>query len=330
MDRILVLDTSYSSLNRGDCVIMESFRDELQFILRDNFEMTLPTQTPPYHWYQVLRNSFALQRFSNCKLKFLGGTNLLIPNLLTHYPQWNINLFNYRPIQGTILVGAGAGSGVEKGCNWYTRHLYQKVLSHDYYHSVRDERTKHFVESLGLKAINTGCVTMWMFTPEFCSRIPVKKANKVVCTINHHNFTDKRDQYIIDTLLSNYKEVYYWPQFLEDYGYLLRFKKVENFHILQATKEDYERFLIENDCDYVGTRLHGGIYAMRHARRSIIISFDERARTINEHNHLNCVDKDNIEELEAKINSEFATDIKMDFDAIARWKSQFTRYQLKL
>lgn len=323
MDRILVLDTSNSSLNRGDCVIMESFRKELQFILKDNFEMTLPTQTPPYHWYQVWRNSFALQRFANCDLKFLGGTNLLIPNMLTHYPQWNINLFNYKPIQGTILVGVGAGGGVEKGCNWYTRHLYQKVLNHDYYHSVRDERTKQFVESLGLKAINTGCVTMWMFTPEFCRQIPTKKADKVVCTINHHNLTDKRDQYIIDTLSRNYKEVYYWPQFLEDYGYLHRFKNVENFHILQATKEDYDRFLTENECDYVGTRLHGGIYAMRHARRSIIISFDERARAINERNHLNCVDKDNIEELEDMINSEFSTDVKMDFDAIAQWKSQF-------
>lgn len=319
----MLLDTSYSSLNRGDAVIMECVRKELSPLLNNNFEITLPSHVSAFHWYQVWRNSFALQRLSNCRLKFIGGTNLLIKNMLTHYPQWNINIFNYKPIEGAILVGVGAGASVEKGSNWYTRHLYSKILNHDYFHSVRDERTKVYLESLGLKALNTGCVTMWMFTPEFCKTIPTKKADKVVCTINHHNKTDLRDQYIIDTLVRNYQEVYYWPQFLEDYDYLQRFKNIENFHILQATKEDYDRFLSENDCDYVGTRLHGGIYAMRHARRSIIISFDERARAINERNNLNCVDKDNIEELEAKINSEFATEVKMDFAAITRWKAQF-------
>lgn len=323
MEKILLLDTSIASANRGDDIIMECVRKELSPILKDHFVRTLPTHVAPFHWYQVWRNSFAVQRFADSKLKFVGGTNLLVPNMLTHYPQWNINLFNYKPLMGAVLVGVGAGYGAEKGSNGYTRFLYRKLLSHDYYHSVRDERTKVYLESLGLKAINTGCVTMWMFTPEFCNTIPTSKADKVVCTINHHNKTDERDQYIIDTLLRNYKEVYYWPQFLEDYDYLHRFKHVEKIHILQATKEDYDRFLTENDCDYVGTRLHGGIYALRHGRRSIIISFDERARAIDEANHLNCVDKDNLEELEAKINSEFATEVKMDFEAINRWKLQF-------
>lgn len=323
MDRILLLDTSVSSSNRGDDIIMECVRKELFPLLKSCFEISLPTHVSAFHWYQVIRNSYAIQRFSNCKYKFVGGTNLLVPKMLTHYPQWNINLFNCRPIVGSILVGVGAGAGAEEGSDWYTRHLYHKVLNHDYSHSARDERTKMYLESLGLKAINTGCVTMWMFTPEFCQTIPKKKSDKVVCTINHHDKTDLRDQYIIDTLVRNYREVYYWPQFLEDYDYLRRFKNIENFHILQATKNDYDRFLTENECDYVGTRLHGGVYAMRHARRSIIISFDERARAINEKNHLNCVDKDNIEQLEDKINSDFVTEIKMDFDAINRWKRQF-------
>lgn len=62
---------------------------------------------------------------------------------------------------------------------------------------------------------------------------------------------------------------------------------------------------------------------MRHKRRAIIIAIDERARGINEGNHLNCVDKENLDALESMIQSEFKTEIKMDFDAIARWKNQF-------
>ena len=62
---------------------------------------------------------------------------------------------------------------------------------------------------------------------------------------------------------------------------------------------------------------------MRHGRRAIIIAIDERARAINEKNHLNCIDYNKLEVLEEKIQSEFKTKIVMDFDAIVQWKSQF-------
>ena len=43
---------------------------------------------------------------------------------------------------------------------------------------------KIYVEKeLGLKAINTGCVTMWMLTPEFCKSIPKKKADAAIITL---------------------------------------------------------------------------------------------------------------------------------------------------
>lgn len=323
MENILLLDTSIASANRGDDIIMECVRKELDPIFHGNFVRTLPTHVSPFHWYQVWRNSYAVQRFANCHLKFVGGTNLLIPDLFTHYPQWNINLFNYQPLKGAVLVGVGAGAGAEEGSNWYTRYLYKKLLSSTYLHSVRDVRSLKYLESLGIAAINTGCITMWMLTPEFCASIPQRKADSVVFTLNHHHNIDKKDQDIINVLVRNYDDVFFWPQFLEDFDYLQNFKNIDNIHILQPTKEDYDRFLSDHDCDYVGTRLHGGIYAMRHRRRAIIISFDERARAINEDNHLNCVDKSQLEKLEEKINSEFATAVTMDFDAIARWKSQF-------
>ena len=82
---------------------------------------------------------------------------------------------------------------------------------------------------------------------------------------------------------------------------------------------------MEDDLDYVGTRLHAGVYAMRHRKRSIILVIDERAREINKSNNLNCLEKKDIKNLDAFINSEFATEIKMPLDIIEQWKNQFRR-----
>ena len=324
MDNILLLDTSIATDNIGDEIIMECTRKELMPILRNNFVRTLPTHVSPFHWYQVWRKSNALMSFANSKYKFVGGSNILVPNLLTHYPQWNINLFNYQPLKGCILVGVGAGAGAENGSNWYTRYVYKHLLNSEYFHSARDERSKRYMEYLGVKAINTGCVTMWMFTPEFCKTIPTEKSDKVVFTLTAgYGVAKEHDQCMIDILLRNYKEVYFFPQCIGDFEYLHKFKNIEQIKILEASKAAYDEYLTNNDTDYVGTRLHGGVYAMRHARRAIIVAIDERARAINAKNNLNCVDRNNITEIEAMINSDFETNIKMDFESIKRWKSQF-------
>ena len=94
---------------------------------------------------------------------------------------------------------------------------------------------------------------------------------------------------LINTLIENYNEVFFWPQGVDDYNFLLMFKNIEKITALSASKDAFQTYLKENDTDYVGTRLHGGIYAMRHGRRAIIIAIDERAREINKSNHLNCI-----------------------------------------
>ncbi len=322
MEKILLLDTSIASFNKGDDIIMECTRKELKPLLEPNFELTLPTHVSPFHWYQVFKNSSAYRTYANSRLKFVGGSNILIPNLLTHYPQWNINICNYQALKGTIMVGVGAGAGAEKGSNWYTRYIYQHMLNREYFHSARDERSKLFMESLGLKAINTGCVTMWMLTPEHCASIPKKKAENVVFTITSGCF-DKRDQQILDILYKTYNEVYFWPQGLGDYAKFMTLRGSDKAHIIPASKDAYDRYLSDCDTDYIGTRLHGGIYAMRHKRRAIIIAIDERARAINESNNLNCIEKSDVSKLEEYLKSDIETNVRMPFDEIERWKNQF-------
>lgn len=54
--------------------------------------------------------------------------------------------------------------------------------------------------------------------------------------------------------------------------------------------------------DFVGTRLHGGIRAMQHKQRAIIIEIDNRAK---------------------EISSRFENDIQIPFDKVNQWKDQF-------
>lgn len=321
MKNILLLDTSVATLNKGDEIIMECVRDELQFLTKGNFVINLPTHIAPFHCYQVWRNSNRVKVYKNADYKFVGGTNLLIPNMLTHFPQWNLNIFNYKAVAECILMGVGAGAG--DSANWYTKYLYSKLLNKDFFHSARDERSKNIMESYGVKALNTGCVTMWKLTPEFCSQIPRKKASRVVFTLTSSSNKDEKDQALIDILIRNYDTVYFWPQGIDDYEYFKRFSNTEKIVVIDSDLRTYDKLLCEDDLDYVGTRLHGGVYAMRHKKRSIIIAIDERAREINKCNNLNCIEKNQIQELEVLINSEFETKIKMPFDEIQKWKNQF-------
>lgn len=322
MDNVLMLDTSVGSLNKGDDIIMKCVRHHLSGITNKSNVLTLPTHVSPFHWYQVARGSSVVKIYSNAKYKFVGGSNLITMDMLTHWPQWNINIFNCGPLKGSILVGVGAGKG--RKINTYTKMLYNKVLSHDWIHSVRDERTKTIVEEMGFKAINTGCATLWLLTPEFCKDIPIRKSKSVIFTLtpDSSKVPLKEDQLLIDILNKNYEHVYYWVQGEHDLEYIHRFKHVERIQIVPPSLEAYESVL-HTDIDYIGTRLHGGIFAMRHKKRSIIIAIDERARGMGETYNLNLVDRTELSKLEAMINSDIVTEVNVNFEAVNSWLIQF-------
>lgn len=325
MKKVMLLNTAIGTSNIGDYIIMECVKKELASVLDNNFVYEMPTHTVAFNAFSVWRNSSVVQNYTNCDYKFAGGSNLLVKDLKTHYPQWNINKWNSKPLNGVITVGVGAGAG--DYTNKYTTELYRKILNHDYYHSVRDERSKEYVENvLGLKAINTGCVTMWMLTPEFCKTIPTKKSDNALITLTARAEVNPNEQKMIDVVVKNYSKVYCWIQGDRDLNYFNRFGNTENIEIIPPNKDAYEHILNTVNLDYIGTRLHGGVYAMRHKKRAIIIAIDERAKEINKKNNLNCLMIDEMDKLEDMINSEFETKIVMPFEKINRWKAQFEEF----
>ena len=171
--------------------------------------------------------------------------------------------------------------------------------------------------------INTGCPTLWGFNEEFCKEIPTKKSKDVVFTLTFYEKNMERDQFLIDTLIKNYEKLYFWVQGSEDYEYFKKFKNVNNIEIINPTLQSYKEILQRGNIDYVGTRLHAGIYAMQQKVRSIILAIDNRARDMAETYNINALDQNDLEKLEQKINSEFTTNININHDKIEEWKKQF-------
>ena len=75
--------------------------------------------------------------------------------------------------------------------------------------------------------------------------------------------------------------------------------------------------------DYVGTRLHGGIFAMQCGIRTLIVEIDQRAEGFRLTNNINTIKRDKIQELEEILHSQIKTDIHLRNTEIKAWLSQF-------
>jgi polysaccharide pyruvyl transferase WcaK-like protein len=321
MKNIVLLDTSCGSLNKGDEIIMKSVRNELSKITEDSFTITLPTHTPAFTCYQNFNKNIRALFVKNADYKFICGTNLLSNSMVRPWPLWNINVFNAKPLKGSILVAVGNRPN-SKNLDIYTKYLYRSVLSHKFVHSVRDQKTKELLEDIGIKAINTGCATMWGLTNEFCEQIPIRKSNDVVFTLTYESKDRVNDLFLIKQLLKNYRNVYFWPQAAFDLEYYNSLNCSDDIKVISPSLESFSS-LLGTDIDYVGVRLHGGIYAMQHKKRTIIIGIDNRAREINQTYNINLVERSNLFNLESFINSEFNTKINLNIQAINDFLNQF-------
>lgn len=322
MNNIVLFEPGIGTLNKGDEIITIASEQALSDICTNQFVAKFGTHAPVVSIFQNNSHYKYMDFFNTAKYKFICGSNLLWVNMLSSSPSLNVNLMNYKPYENSILLGVGLGRNKSK-LNHYTRSLYKKILSDKYIHSVRDEASKRFIESLGLKAINTGCPTTWILTDEFCATIPTKKSSNVVFTLTDYCKDQKSDKKLIDILLNNYENVYYWVQGAHDLDYLNQLHKQKNINIIPPSVEAYDIYLKNTQTDYVGTRLHAGIFALQHKRRSIIISVDNRVEQIKETYNFKTITRLEIEKLDSIINSDFNTEIHIKKKNIEEWKMQF-------
>ena len=328
MKNIILFDTAVASLNHGDEIIMESFLKNGADLLDGHFVLRFPTHTPCFHFYQQTKYNNRFTFAKDADYKFICGTNLLSNKMYFPWNFWNINLFDSACYQNSVLVGVGCASfpkGSDK-VHWYSKLLFSKILSKRYKHSVRDEHTKRIVESiLGPgSAINTGCPTLWGMTKEHCRQIPTGKAQRVVFTLTDYSKDRVCDQNLIDILNRQYEEVYFWPQGTQDMAYFQTLAHTESICVITPSVAAYDALLQEGNIDFVGTRLHAGIYAMQHKVRAVILAVDNRAADMAETYNLNVMHRGDTK-LEEMLCSEIVTDINIDEQAIDEFKQQFVR-----
>lgn len=329
MKRVILFDTSVGTMNQGDHIIMNSVERVLKPVLeQDSFAIKFPTHTPCFRLFQMTNHNTRYRFVRTADLKFLCGTNLIHNKILPLWPTWNIGLFSCGYAVNSVAIGVGSTGysemSLENGkISKYSSALYKKILSDQFVHSVRDDATAKVFHQLGKKAINTGCPTMWTLTEEFCSSIPTEKAPNVVFTLTDYNRKIDLDAKFIDGLKRSYRKLFFWPQGLSDLEYLRSITCMDEISVISPTLAAFSDVLDRASVDYIGTRLHAGIFAMQHKVRSFIISIDNRSADINQTNRINLISRNDVNNIEEICNQMIKTEVNIDTKPIQEWLSQF-------
>ena len=319
MRKIVLYEPSIGSDNLGDQIIVDSVKTVMGDLVSKSFVVELPTHTP-VNW-RYLR--YLEKRKSD--FKFVCGSNIIVGKLndIVHLRQWAIPLISTRWYGPLVLVGVGSQQYHQK-INWYTKLVYKFLMKKDVLHSVRDSYTEQALKEIGISnAINTACPTMWGLTKEHCKEIPKNKARYCVCTLTDYKKDILRDNYILNILKKKYEKIFFWPQGNGDLDYFLNLESSVGIEVIAANLESYNRYLEDNDTDYVGTRLHGGMRALQKKRRTLIIGVDNRAKELQADFGIPVIDQGSIEQLEDVIQKQIKLDIKLPTDEIKKFLSQF-------
>ena len=308
-----VFDTAIDSDNLGDHIIMEA----VWRVLKPLFEDTEIVRTPTHR-----RASLAeIRAGRQAPLSIVGGTNILKSHMLIR-GNWRITPLDYLSWRNVVLLGVGwqqyAGDS-----DAATRLFFRAVLSKTRLHSVRDLHTYEKLRGLVPRVIYTGCPTMWGFDDLKCQAVPVRKARHAVFAVTYYRPSPDQDRRVFELLKSRYERVYFWPQQADDVHYL-RELGIVGYIPIESDVTAYDRLLSSEDVDFVGARLHGGIRALQHGRRALVIPVDNRATEIGKSTGLPVIAREDLVGIERWIDNPTPLCLTMPWEAIDRWKGQFS------
>ncbi|WP_437372533.1 polysaccharide pyruvyl transferase family protein [Inquilinus limosus] len=314
MDTVAIVDTAICTDNLGDEIIMDAVNDVVWELFPDAYIFRVPS-----HEALSDRTRKFIRQADWC---FIGGTNLLSSDI---GPKglWRLDRMGAAAYGSTRTVCLGTGwNKYMSDATPETRSLLQTALSPDLIHSVRDSYTASHLEKVGRKAVTTSCMTTWSLTPEHCSSIPTKRASSVVFTLSAWRADVDADRAFVELLRRRYRRVYFFSQMQNDYDYFRKFGW-DDISVVAVTTQAYDRFLENEDVDFVGTRLHGGIRAMQKGRRALILAIDNRATELGKDTGLPVVQRTDTAGIDAWLEREEPIRPSLPRDAIDRWKAQF-------
>lgn len=310
---VALLDTSIASTNLGDEIIMEAVRRHLTEILPDASFSVVATHE------RMGRKSRSL--IDRATLAFVGGSSLLSSRMWLK-SVWQLSPLDALKERDVVLMGVGWYQFQRKP-DPYSRWLLRRFISRDRLHAVRDEYSKQMLESIGIKnVVNTGCPTMWNLTEEHCHSIPHEQAESVVTTLNTYMPDERLDAQFLRLLRRHYRQVYFWVQTQSDFDYSKRLDP--DLIYLKPRLNTFDELLRSKlSLDYVGNRLHAGLRALAHQRRSVIIEIDNRAHGIGKDFGVPTVKRSDLEGLERMITGRRETRIELPAQTIEQWKNEY-------
>jgi polysaccharide pyruvyl transferase WcaK-like protein len=315
LSKVTILDTAAAGTNLGDQIIMEAVRDETAALFADYATFTVAT----HEWMGA--QSRRLIRQSDWTIA--GGTSLLSSRMWFR-ANWKVKPIDALSHLDVVLLGAG----------WYqyqgaadplSRWMLRSLLSRKRLHSVRDSYALAKLASIGMtNAVNTGCPTLWRLSAEHCARLPRRKAESVLTTVNSYPklFDREADRRMLAILRQSYRNVYLWIQTHSDFEYARALDP--NLAFVNPSLSALDAVLAsELDIDYVGNRLHAGIRALQKGRRAIIVEIDNRAREMGRDFGLPTVERTDFAKLGHMIGEHAEIAVRPPWAEIERWKRQF-------
>lgn len=313
MKKYAVLDPSLVTDNLGDFIILDAVNEILREIFPQDYFCHIPTNDE--------MGSEAKRQLKECEMAFVGGTNLLSSHWWW-YRQWNLRPLEVFKVKNAILLGVGWHK-YQSPPDLLTGWVYRKMLSKTATHSVRDNYTQAHLASIGItNVVYTGCPTMWSLTPEHCRKIPVTKARTAVVTLTAYLPKPEIDKAWLDVVFSRYDEVYFWSQMFGDHAYAMSLYG-DRLKLVPPSLEGFDEMLRSIDCDHVGTRLHGGIRALQHLRRSLILEVDNRAAEIGRDTKLHTTPRSDPLAIAQWIERPRPLELIIPSGNIQKWKNQF-------
>jgi polysaccharide pyruvyl transferase WcaK-like protein len=316
--KVGVLDTSIATENAGDVIIMDAARREIEKVCVNDQLLYFPTHEKLSSYGRGLQRK--LQYNIAC------GTNLLHSHMLL-VRQWNVGLLDVPSYAPTVLLGVGWRSQEKRQTDMYSKWLLKKLLSHQHIHSVRDSYAEKKLKEVGFeKVLNTACPTTWGLDEEHCRKIPTEKGENAIVVLTDYSRNDELDKHLMNTVINNYRTVFFWCQGGADFQYLQELGFGDQVEVIPSSLAAYKRLLSDQSLslDYVGTRLHGGIFALQHLRRSVIVGVDHRANRMGEDINLPVIsryaDKADVEKI---ILESFSTEVSLPVENIRLWREQF-------
>jgi polysaccharide pyruvyl transferase WcaK-like protein len=313
MRHVHFLDTSVSSANRGDDIIVDCAKRQLMTVVGDAFISTSSSHDGPGRYSRRL--------LSRADLVFLLGSNALSASYRGSRFHWRVRWRDLPLLRGkVVLLGVGAHKRVEK-VDWAQKTFLRYILSRDHLHSVRDRDAGRILEACGLDYLNTSCPTLWDYG-DFPA--VARRNSKSVCVTLTAGKPHASDLALLRILFATYEVVHFWPQQQDDLAYLLNLAGDSAIRCVPGNLAAYDAFLSRERPDYVGTRLHGGIRALSRGCRTLIISIDNRARAMGAEVGIPTIERDRIEtDLAKHLGRDDAPSIIVDRGRIGTFLNQF-------